>query len=123
QRGAYPAEGLERETEPAPHEEPGAPLERQAEPPVRYPVCEEEDVPRLLLHDAVEEVDQRLRKQPGVGREAEQPESEERIEALAVRLVELRPADVAHLVAVMRVDELPAEERLVLFGADGQLRH
>src|SRR5438445_7889104 len=208
QRRPHAAEGLEREPEAASHEEPRSAFERQAEPAVCYPVGEEEDVPRFFVHDAVERAYEGVREESRVGREPEEPEREERVEALAVshpeerplrvarrgrpavadgdavtlrqaleqrrvplllvrlhrdrlaqqgvgldvrhraharcrrrlalhrlvperhraepldvRFVEVGPADVAHLVTMMGVYKVPAEERLVLFGADCQLRH
>src|SRR5581483_3172254 len=65
------------------------------EAPVRDPVREEQDVPRLLLHHAVEAGDERGREDSGVGGEAEEAEGEERIEALPVPHPEEAPLWVA----------------------------
>src|SRR5947209_18891679 len=47
----------------------------------------------------------------------------QRAQALEVAVAQLGPAHVAHLVGVEGVDELPAEERLVLGAADARCWH
>src|SRR5215813_136067 len=208
ERRSQPADGLQRHAETAPQVEPRLAGDRQLQPSVRHPVREEEDVPCLLLHDTVEDADQRGGEDAGLGGHVEEPEGEEGVEALPVahaeetplgvpgllarrvghldavvrrealeqegvtallvglhrdrlaeqrvalhvghsaharprrplaanrlaperertqalevRLVELGPLHVAHLVGVERAGEFPAEEQLVLFAADLQVRH
>src|SRR5207247_1936854 len=119
------------------------------EPAVRHPVGEEEDVARLLLHHAVEALDQRAGEDARVRRQAEEPEGEEGVEALPIPHAKEAPLRVAWahalaagdrdavvrehafqergvtalLVGVEGVDELPAEERLVLGAADVRCWH
>ena len=63
---------------------PGRSQHRAPGAQVGGPVDDEEDVPRLLLHDLVEDVGQRLREDLGIDSQAEEPEGEEGIEALSV---------------------------------------
>ena len=48
------------------------------------PIDEEKDVPRFLLNDGFERVDQRRRKEPGALCRLEKPEGKETVDALAV---------------------------------------
>src|SRR5262249_33626890 len=59
---APPAERLQRHATGTAHEEPGLLDERQLHAAIRCPVAEEENVSRLLLHDAVEDLDERRRE-------------------------------------------------------------
>src|SRR5438034_7487774 len=65
------------------------------EPAVRHPVGEEEDVARLLLHHAVEALDQRAGEDARVRRQAEEPEGEEGVEALPIPHAKEAPLRVA----------------------------
>src|SRR5439155_7276783 len=82
-------------TEPATDEEMRLAVERQVEPSVGDPVREEEDVPRLLLHDAVEALDEWRREDARIARQPEEPEREERVEALPVAHAQETPLGVA----------------------------
>src|SRR5436305_11368878 len=74
------------------------------EPAVRHPVGEEEDVARLLLHDAVEALDQRAGEDARVCRQAEEPEGEEGVEALPVPHAQKAPLRVARAHALAAGD-------------------
>ena len=81
---------------------------------MRGPVGEEEDVPRLLLHHAVEDVDELGAEEAGVGGDAEEAEGEERIEALAVAHAHEAPLRVArHLGLLVRVRDRVVGEQVV----------
>ena len=74
------------------------------EPAVRHPVGEEEDVARLLLHHAVEALDQRAGEDARVRRQAEEPEGEEGVEALPIPHAKEAPLRVARAHALAAGD-------------------
>src|SRR5207247_7029011 len=97
-------ERVERETEDTSAQEAGIAVERQMQPAVRNPVGKEEDVARLLLHDAVEALDQRAGEDARVCRQAEEPEGEEGVEALPVPHAQKAPLRVARAHALAAGD-------------------
>src|SRR5262245_56123758 len=95
ERRADAPERLQRDAETTPHEEAGLAVERELQAPVRHPVDEEQDVARLLLHHAVEALDQGPREDAGIRGEPEEAEGEERVEALPVPHAQEAPLGIA----------------------------
>jgi len=100
---------------------------------VRHEALEQEGVTALLvgLHrDRLAEERVALCVGHGAHARARRPLAAHRLapegqrpQSLEIRLVEMRPLHVAHLVGVKRAGEFPAEEQLVLFAADLEARH
>jgi hypothetical protein len=61
---------------------------------MRHPVDEEDDMARLLIHQHVEDLEHRFRKEAGLARDLEDAEAEEGIEAFAIAEIDEGCLDV-----------------------------
>src|SRR4029450_12017221 len=113
-RGPDAAERLQQHAPDTADEEPRLLDDGKRRPMMRGPVGEEEDVTRLLLHDAVEDLDQRTGEECGVGRDPEEAEGEEGVEAIPGAHAHESPLGIARdLGLVVRVwDRVVPEQEI-----------
>ena len=133
-RAFDPVEGLGGDVPGAPRVEHRPQGEGQARAQIRRPVHDEEDVPRLLLHDLVEDRDQVLVKELAAASEVEEAEGEED-EALSVSGAQKRPRRILRLLRLaersgrdpvvlrQQSDDLGVAPFFVALQGDGFLQH